>query len=592
VSAQSYRIRRGRGPVGERHRETPDAQAAFAVFDAGVHTLRSRLLPLAAALSVLPAALAAQGASAGTYTVRPCETATHPGLAIANDPDNPPPPTKPTDPFPFRFRDVCGTSDMDGKANAIFQISGEQGGTDMRLGAPDGTSIARVDLTRVWSGESNDGLSSIEWLAIAADGAQLDRIDNLSGVNNVAPVSYVNPGTSLDFHLRCVIVLCLNADSLNVGLQDVSVTLDDSLAPSISSFGAPGDPVRGTADLPLLAHDRGGGVFSYSILVDGNTNTVVHVDPTGDCEVPFTLLAPCSRDLDTTASLDTTALQPDGGQLADGLHTVQVMVTDAAGNATISDPVAIELHNAPELAAAPSISGAAQLGRELTATPGTWRGAPAFAYRWRRCSGELRAAVTTTACAPIAGATGRGYVVAPADVGHRVVVEVVATNFAGSESLLSAPTAVVAAAPPGMQPPSGGGETSAPPRPLLSAVSLLRTRFRAGKGGGTALRLTAGEAGRLSILIERARPGRQVRKGGKLTCAPVRRAVRRGRCTRHVRAGTLARTIGAGRNSVALSGSIGARKLAPGRYRLTLTERDAAGAVSPPVRLAFTIVRG
>jgi Tol biopolymer transport system component len=143
--------------------------------------------------------------------------------------------------------------------------------------------------------------------------------------------------------------------------------------------------------------------------------------------------------------------------------------------------------------------------------------------------------------------------------------------------------------------------------PRLSRASLTHKRFRVAKAAtavtarakrkappprGTVLALTSSEAGRLTLLIERARPGHVVRKRGKRVCAAVRKPVKRGACTLYARAATLTRTLRAGRARISLSGRVGKRALAPGTYRLTLTERDAAGNVSKAVRLTFAILRG
>jgi hypothetical protein len=68
--------------------------------------------------------------------------------------------------------------------------------------------------------------------------------------------------------------------------------------------------------------------------------------------------------------------------------------------------------------------------------------------------------------------------------------------------------------------------------------------------------------------------------------------VHHGACTVFKRAGTLTRSVKSGRGKVSLSGRIGKRRMAAGRYRLTLTERDAAGNVSRAVHKTFTILPG
>jgi hypothetical protein len=567
------------------------------VFDAGVHTLRSlsipattRLRPLAALLvAVLLTASAAQRASAGTYEVRPCETATHPGLAI-------------NDGAPlsgFRSIDRCESR------GEIDESGGTSGSTGVDLVAPTGTTISSVALTRALSG-SIDPLHStgtLEWFTADENSPFGTLYDNVSiddGSLPEGPKTYDTPGKSFHIEMKCADAPCVN-ESLSVVLTDISVTLDDGAAPAITKFTAPTAPVRGTATLSIAANDSGGGIFSYSLLVDGNTSRIVHLANDGNCTAPFELLVPCTTDLSIDTPFDTTAVQPSGDRLSDGTHTLELLLQDVGGDQRRSAPIPITLHNAPESTGAPAISGAPQVGATLTSSQGSWLGAPTLAYEWRRCPGDPRIPATTASCTPIAGATKSTYALTGDDLGHRIAVVVTATNFAGTEPALSQPTGVVAAAPVGQLPgdgsqggTSGSGETSGSggSAPLLSAPSLSRTRFRAGAGSRATLRLTSSAAGRLSIAIERALPGKRVRRGGKVVCAAVRRAPRSGRCTRYARAGTLAQAIGAGRDSIALSGRIGTRKLAPGSYRLTLTERDAAGRVSNPVRLTLTILPG
>jgi Tol biopolymer transport system component len=168
-------------------------------------------------------------------------------------------------------------------------------------------------------------------------------------------------------------------------------------------------------------------------------------------------------------------------------------------------------------------------------------------------------------------------------------------------------------------------------RPALSAVKLSHARFRVGKTRtavsasaaaakkkpakrkpkpkpkpkarpkpvprGTVLTFTGSAAGKLTLLIERARSGQKVRKGkgksSKVVCRATRRKVKRSsRCTLYVRAATLTRNVRAGHGRVALSGRIGRRAMAAGSYRVTLTLRDAAGVTSVATRRSFTILRG
>ncbi|MDA0160006.1 hypothetical protein OM076_07020 [Solirubrobacter ginsenosidimutans] len=134
--------------------------------------------------------------------------------------------------------------------------------------------------------------------------------------------------------------------------------------------------------------------------------------------------------------------------------------------------------------------------------------------------------------------------------------------------------------------------------PRLSAVSLTRKRFAVAKGAtaltaraaakGTALRLTLSEAATARLAIERALPGRRT---GRACRRASRATAHRARCTRYVAAGALTRRLGAGAARIALSGRLGSKPLRPGRYRLVVSARDAAGNASAPATLAFTVVR-
>jgi len=103
----------------------------------------------------------------------------------------------------------------------------------------------------------------------------------------------------------------------------------------------------------------------------------------------------------------------------------------------------------------PGISGGARDGSTLTARNGRWTNQPAsFAYQWLRCGGG------GANCAAIAGANGRTYTLGTGDVGHRLRVQVTATNAAGSGTAESNATRVVASVgsvPANTAPPSVSG---------------------------------------------------------------------------------------------------------------------------------------
>lgn len=92
----------------------------------------------------------------------------------------------------------------------------------------------------------------------------------------------------------------------------------------------------------------------------------------------------------------------------------------------------------PVGSAAPTITGTAQEGQELSTTNGTWTNSPtSYAYAWSRCD------ASGGSCAPIASATAATYTAVSADVGHTLRVTVTAKNTEGSGTATSAPSAVV-----------------------------------------------------------------------------------------------------------------------------------------------------
>src|SRR5207245_1941400 len=110
---------------------------------------------------------------------------------------------------------------------------------------------------------------------------------------------------------------------------------------------------------------------------------------------------------------------------ADVGATVRVAVTGSnsagSGNATSAATAVVQAAPvAPSNTSAPTISGTAQAGQTLSASPGTWSGTQpiSYAYQWRDCD------TAGNNCADIFGATGASYTLAPADVGATVRVAV------------------------------------------------------------------------------------------------------------------------------------------------------------------------
>ena len=123
--------------------------------------------------------------------------------------------------------------------------------------------------------------------------------------------------------------------------------------------------------------------------------------------------------------------------------TVRIAVTARSpyGSATaFSAPTTVvgAATGVPVNTALPAVVGTPQQGQTLSATTGSWGGAPtAFGYQWQRCDSS------GASCADVPGATGATYAVTAADVGFRIRVVVTATSAAGSGSSSSLVTEVV-----------------------------------------------------------------------------------------------------------------------------------------------------
>lgn len=97
---------------------------------------------------------------------------------------------------------------------------------------------------------------------------------------------------------------------------------------------------------------------------------------------------------------------------------------------------AVAAAEAPVNTVAPSISGTAQVGQTLTASDGTWTGAPTPVLTRQWLADDVA----------IEGETGTTYVPVVGDIGAVITVTVTATNAADAVSETSAGTAAVIAA--------------------------------------------------------------------------------------------------------------------------------------------------
>jgi hypothetical protein len=118
----------------------------------------------------------------------------------------------------------------------------------------------------------------------------------------------------------------------------------------------------------------------------------------------------------------------------------------------------------PQNTSPPTISGTPVVGGTLTASPGTWTGAPSFSFVWLQCDANGANCVDT-------GSRGRTYGVRATDLARTIRVQVTARNPRGTSTATSAQTGLVRASVSGPGPAVPVSAVSLPDRLVITAVS-------------------------------------------------------------------------------------------------------------------------
>ena len=119
--------------------------------------------------------------------------------------------------------------------------------------------------------------------------------------------------------------------------------------------------------------------------------------------------------------------------------------TNAEGSTGVqSAPTAVVTGiSAPVSTGDPVVSGSPFEGSTLSTTTGTWSGTSlAYGYQWVRCGAD-GGLPDGSNCPSIPGATGSSYTLVADDIGHRLRVQVTASNSVGSATAASNPSALV-----------------------------------------------------------------------------------------------------------------------------------------------------
>ena len=149
----------------------------------------------------------------------------------------------------------------------------------------------------------------------------------------------------LDLYTDCNPGPCGAGTQARVTVHRLDAILADRTDPAFTSTPS-GDlldssrPIAGRRSVSFAAADTGGGVYQATIEVDGRAAVTQGVDSNGGrCRRPFTTPVPCRGSAAGTISLDTATL-------ADGAHSVRLIVSDATGSNRVAfGPVPIATRN-------------------------------------------------------------------------------------------------------------------------------------------------------------------------------------------------------------------------------------------------------
>jgi hypothetical protein len=291
-------------------------------------------------------------------------------------------------------------------------------------GTPRDASVLNAS-TGAWNGTPTISYA-YEWQRCTAAGA------SCATVPGATTASYTVTGADVDSTLRAVVTARNDAGVSAPAVSSVTARVTkrppvNASLPVVSGTVRDGSPLSTT-----LGTWTGSGPFDYTV-------RWLRCDADG---------AGCAA-IPGAAGTTYTATADDVG------HALRSEVTAAngAGNATARSAATAAVSAVlARNTRAPSVSGP-DAARVLAADSGSWEGTLGpIAYRWQRCS------AAGDACADIAGATERTYVLAEADGGRTLRVAVTMTNAAGAATALSAVTRRMPFPPPlNLVPPAIGG---------------------------------------------------------------------------------------------------------------------------------------
>ena len=249
-----------------------------------------------------------------------------------------------------------------------------------------------------------------------------------------------------------------------INIYGGDIELNDPVAPTVSGVSGTltqGGTLSGQQTIIFAAADQGSGVYSAALLIDGSPVTSGIVNTNGGRCIPmrtapdgalvFAYVVPCP-------SSTSGALTVNTEQISGGRHQAELVVSDAAGNATVAWSATISVNNAPTSTRAPTIQDTTRpkrsprVGDTLSVNGGHWSPRPtAMAYRWQSC------AANGSRCLAVPNGTAQTHRLQASDVGRRLLAQVTATSMQGSATTQTAFTPPVLVASRARRPSAANG---------------------------------------------------------------------------------------------------------------------------------------
>jgi hypothetical protein len=262
-----------------------------------------------------------------------------------------------------------------------------------------------------------------DWSPVGASYAyqwQRDTGSGFADIPGATAASYTLVRADVGATLR-VRVTATNVDGSG---SAVSAATDAVVAPPVNTV-APAVPSGTAAQGETLTADRGtwdasGAAYSYTWLRCAAGAT--------------TVTAGCSE---IGSGATYTLAAADVGRTV----AVRVTATNAGGSASAASPTTPNVQPLPlKSLTPPSIAGTPQVGKTLTAGPGTWSlPLNTVTYVWQRCAAD-----GTTGCQTVG--TGDRYLVADADDGNTIVLAATATA-SGQTTTAKSPALIISRTP-------------------------------------------------------------------------------------------------------------------------------------------------